>query len=181
MDVSREETRDKDWSNKLKGKTYADDKRGAVPKSIRVGDAVRLKAEKSTKLSSNFHPSPFKIVQKTGSEITVRNDVGVEFKRNTAFVKKNNVPEGASASVTSDGGCLADREGDRQEPGPAETADHEEDRNDPEPAERDSGRDEGQNGRKLPEPEVRPNVVRRSTRQAQRPSRFNDFALSLRN
>ena len=40
VDVSREETRDKDWSNKLKGKTYADDKSGAVPKSIRVGDAV---------------------------------------------------------------------------------------------------------------------------------------------
>ena len=55
VDVSREETRDKDWSNKLKGKTYADDKRGAVPKSIRVGDAMLLKAEKSNKLSSNFH------------------------------------------------------------------------------------------------------------------------------
>ena len=50
VDVSREETRDKDWSNKLKGKKYADDKRGAVPKSIRVGDAVLLKAEKSNKL-----------------------------------------------------------------------------------------------------------------------------------
>ena len=177
VDVSREETRDKDWSSK----TYADDKRGAVPKSIRVGDAVLLKAEKSNKLSSNFHPSPFKVVQKTGSEVTVRNDVGVEFKRNTAFVKKYNVPEGSSASVTSDGGCSADREGDGQEPGPAETADREGDSQDPEPAERDNGRDEGQNGPKLPEPEVRPSVVRRSTRQVQRPSRFNDFVLSLRN
>ena len=155
--------------------------RGAVPKSIRVGDAVPLKAEKSNKLSSNFHPSPFKVVQKTGSEVTVRNDVGVEFKRNTAFVKKYNVPEGASESVTSDGGCSADREGDGQEPGPAETVNREGDRQDPEPAERDNGRDEGQNGPKLPEPEVRPSVVRRSTRQVQRPSRFNDFVLSLRN
>ena len=102
VDVSREETRDKDWSNKLKGKTYADDKRGAFPKSIRVGDAVLLKAEKSNKLPSNFLPSPFRVVQKTGSEVTVRNDVGVEFKRNAAFVKKYNVPEGASAFVSSD-------------------------------------------------------------------------------
>ena len=78
----------------------------------------------------------------------------VEFKRRTAFIKKYNLPEGASASVTSDGGCSADREGDRQEPGPAETADREGDRQDPEPAERDNGRDEGQNGRKLPEPEA---------------------------
>ena len=165
----------------MKGKTYAEDKRGAVPKSIRVGDAVLLKAEKSNKLSSNFHPSPFKVDQKTGSEITVRNGVGVEFKRNTAFVKKYNVPEGTSASVTSDGGCSADREGDRQEPGPAETTDRGVDKQDPEPAERDNGRDEGQNGRKIPKPEVRPNAVRRSTRQLQRPSRFNDFVLSLRN
>ena len=75
----------------------------------------------------------------------------------------------------------ADREGDGQEPGPAKTADREGDRQRPEPAERDNGRDEGQNGRKLPEPEVRPNLVRRSTRQVQRPSRFNDFVLSLRN
>ena len=82
--------------------------------------------------------------------------MGVEFKRNTAFVKKYNLPEGASATVTSDSGCSADREGDRQEPGPAETADREGERQDPEPAERDSGRDEEKNGRKLPEPEVRP-------------------------
>ena len=101
VDVSREETRNKDWLNKLKGKTYADDKRGAVPKSIRVSDAVLLKAEKSNKLSSNFHPSPFKVIQKTGSEVTVRNDLGVEFKRNTAFVKKYNVLEDASAFVSS--------------------------------------------------------------------------------
>ena len=180
VDILREETRDKDWSNKLKGKTYADNKRGAVPTSIRVDDAVLLKAEKSKKLSSNFHPSPFKVVQKTESEITVRNDVGVEFKRNTAFFKKYNVPEGASASVTSYGSCSADREGDTQEPGPAETADREGDRQDPQPAERDNGRHEGQTGRKLPEPEVRPNVVRRSTRQVQRPSRFIAFVLLLR-
>lgn len=70
-EVSREETHYKHWSNKLKGKAYADDKRGAVPKSIRV-------AEESNKLSSNFHPRPFKVVQKTKNEVTARNDVGVE-------------------------------------------------------------------------------------------------------
>ena len=121
------------------------------------------------------------VIQKTGSEVTVRNDVEVEFKRNTAFIKKYNVPEGASAFVSSDDGCSADREGNRQEPGPAETADREGHKQDPEPAERDNGRDEGQNGCKLPEPDVRPIVVRRSTHQVQRPSWFNDFVLSLRN
>ena len=40
-----------------------------------------LKAEKSNKLSSNFRPSPFKVVQKTGTEITVRNEAGEEVQR----------------------------------------------------------------------------------------------------
>ena len=92
VQVPREEVRDRDWSNKLKGKVYADAKRGATPKSIRVGDAVLLKAEKLNKFSTNFHSSPFKVVEKTGSEVTVRNEAGVEFKRNTAFVKRYNDP-----------------------------------------------------------------------------------------
>ena len=149
---SREETRDKDWSSKLKGKTYADDKRGAVSKSVRVSDAVLLKAEKSNKLSSNFHPSPLKVVQKTGSEVTVRNDVGVEFKRNTAFVKKYKVMAVVQLIV---------KEIDKSQGQQKETTDEMKD-----------------TGRKLPEPEVRQNVVCRSTRQVQRPSRFNDFVLS---
>ena len=49
-----------------------------------------LKAEKSNKLSSNFCPSPFKVVQKTGTEVTVTNEVGEEFRRNTAFIKRHN-------------------------------------------------------------------------------------------
>jgi len=97
--VPREEVRDRDWSNKLKGKAYADARRGAMPKSIRVGDAVLLKAEKSNKFSTNFRSSPFKVVEKTGSDITVRNETGVELKRNTAFVKRYNDPGGGVRDV----------------------------------------------------------------------------------
>ena len=50
VDVSREKTRDKDWSNKLKGKRYEDDKRGAVRKSIRVTQSRRCSASKSRKI-----------------------------------------------------------------------------------------------------------------------------------
>jgi len=99
VQVPREEVRDRDWSNKLKGKAYADARRGATPKSIRVGDAVLLKAEKSNKFSTNFRSSPFKVVEKTGSEVTVRNEAGVEFKRNTAFVKRYNDPGGGVRDV----------------------------------------------------------------------------------
>ena len=59
-------------------------------RSLRVGDAVLLKAEKTNKLSNNFCPSPFKVVQKTGSKVTLRNENGVELKRNSALVKKYN-------------------------------------------------------------------------------------------
>ena len=47
----KEEIRESDWSNTLKGKLYADEKRGAVSKSINVEDEVLLRAEKSNKLS----------------------------------------------------------------------------------------------------------------------------------
>ena len=88
VEVPREEVRERVWSNKVKGKAYADACRGAKPRSIRIGDTVLLKAEKSNKLSTNLRPSPFKVVQKTGTEVTVSNEAGEEFRRNTAFVKK---------------------------------------------------------------------------------------------
>ena len=99
VQVPLEEVRDRDWSSKLKGKFYADSRRGATPKSIRVRDTVLLKAEKSNKLSTNFRPNPFKVVEKTGSEVTVRSDAGVEFKHNTAFIKKYNNPGGVPREV----------------------------------------------------------------------------------
>lgn len=60
----------------MKGMAYADEERGTVIKSIKVGNAVLLRAEKPNRLSSNlFCPSSFKFVQKTGSEVSVKNDL----------------------------------------------------------------------------------------------------------
>ena len=49
----KDEIRERDWSNKLKGKVHADKERGDVSKSINVGDEfeVLLRAAKSNKLS----------------------------------------------------------------------------------------------------------------------------------
>ena len=66
VDLNREGVHERDWSSKLKGKAYADEMRGAVSKSIELGDEVLLRAEKSNKLSSNFCPSLFEVIQKTG-------------------------------------------------------------------------------------------------------------------
>ena len=40
-----------------------------------------LKVEKSNKLSINFRPNPFKVVQKTGTEVKVINEAGEELDR----------------------------------------------------------------------------------------------------
>ena len=69
----KEEIRERDWSKKLKGKVHADKKRGDVTKSINDGDDVLLRADKSNKPSRNLRLSPFKVVRKTGSEVTVKN------------------------------------------------------------------------------------------------------------
>ena len=78
--------------------------------------------------------------------------MGVKFKRNTVFVKKYKVMAVVQLIV---------KEIDRSQGQQKETTDEIKD-----------------TGRKLPEPEVRQNVVRKSTRQVQTPSRFNDFVLS---
>ena len=62
-----------------------------------------LRTEKSNRLSSNFRLSPFKIVRKTGSEVTVNNGTGVEFRGNAAFVKKYHVQEGLSTDADNGG------------------------------------------------------------------------------
>ena len=164
VDVSKEATRDTDWSNKLKGKNYADEQRRAMPRSLRVGDAVLLKAEKTNKLPNNFCPSPFKIVQKTGSEVTVRNENGVELERSSALVEKYNEQESASV----DAGPSNAHQGEIQESTNTETG---------------KGEDECEPQvpgacQKECEPQV-PGVcqktLRRSTRQVHRPSRFKDF------
>ena len=97
VEVPSEEVQsERDWSGKLKGKTYADLKRGATAKNIRVGNTVLLRADKTNKLSTNFNPAPFEVIQKTGREVTLRNKTGVELKRNTAFVKKHNEQDDVS-------------------------------------------------------------------------------------
>ncbi|CAH3025032.1 unnamed protein product [Porites evermanni] len=69
VDLNRQGVHERDWSSKLKGKAYAEEMRDAVSKSIELGDEVLLRAEKSNKLSSNFCPSPFEVIRKTGERL----------------------------------------------------------------------------------------------------------------
>ena len=179
VEVPREEVRDRDWSNKLKGKAYADTRRGATSKSIRIGDTVLLKAEKSNKFLTNFRPSPFKVVQKTGTEVTVRNEAGEEFRRNAAFMKKYNEQDGVSRPNGKEN-SLSEEIGQRQEVvSPAVTGVSE---NRPEPLQK-SPEKGGETGSQMQttSPAISQQTVRRSSRIVKRPVRFGDFVLSLRN
>ena len=90
----KEEVCDWDWLNKLKSKAYADARRGALLKSIQIGDTGLLRVEKSNKLLTYFCPSPSKVVQKPGKEVTVRKEAEEEIRRNTVFVKKYTEQDG---------------------------------------------------------------------------------------
>ena len=178
VEVPREEVRDHNWSNKLKGKAYADARRGATPKSIRIGDTVLLKAEKSNKLSTNFRPSPFKVVQKTGTEVKVRNEAGEEFKRNTAFVKKYNEQDNVSRPNGKEN-CLPEEVGQGEKvvaspmTGVSGTS----------PVPLQSSPEKGGETEiqmRTAGPLISQQTVRRSTRIVKKPVRFGDFVLSLR-
>ena len=88
VQIGSEEVRERDWENKIKGKIYADGKRKANSSEVETGDQVLLKNQKTNKLSPNFCPEPFEVVNKDGGEVTVRSEQGVETKRNVALVRK---------------------------------------------------------------------------------------------
>nr|XP_039264197.1 uncharacterized protein K02A2.6-like [Styela clava] len=83
-----EEHRDRDWRNKLQGKFYSDYNRRSILQYVEVGDSVLVKQEKVDKMSTNFNKYPCEIVKKEGGEVTVRDEKGKEFRRNSTFVKK---------------------------------------------------------------------------------------------
>ena len=85
--VTDEEVHDRDWSNKLQAKEYADERRGATRSNITVGDKVLVCAPKQDKLSPNFHPQPFTVTGAGKSEVTMRDSEGKELLRNKTFVK----------------------------------------------------------------------------------------------
>lgn len=85
-----EELRDRDMIQKEKGKMYTDEKRHAKQNEIEVGDKVWLKKLINiNKLSANFEPIDYKVIERSGSELVVENvTTGVKYRRNVTHVKK---------------------------------------------------------------------------------------------
>lgn len=83
-----EDVQDKDSVAKQKGKDYADTRRNARESDLQQGDQVLLKQNRSNKLDTPFHPEPYKVVDKRGSEVTIQSSTGERYRRNVTHVKK---------------------------------------------------------------------------------------------
>ncbi|XP_065092573.1 uncharacterized protein K02A2.6-like [Ochlerotatus camptorhynchus] len=83
-----EETRDRDAIKKMQGKIYADNRRKAKESEIDVGDEVMLKNYETGKLEPNFKLEKFVVVKKTGSDVIVKNEEGVTYRRSVSHLKK---------------------------------------------------------------------------------------------
>ena len=80
--------RDRDWSQKLTHKAYADNKRGATWSPIVPGDQVLLKNTKTTgNLAPTFDPEPYTVVAKEGHQVTMKSSEGAVYRRDSSFVK----------------------------------------------------------------------------------------------
>ncbi|XP_064462820.1 uncharacterized protein K02A2.6-like [Ornithodoros turicata] len=78
-----------DKERKLYEKRYADRRRRAKEKDIQRGDEVLLKRmTKTNKLSTEYWPKRWKVVNRYGPTITVQDNEGVVRKRNVTHVKK---------------------------------------------------------------------------------------------
>lgn len=83
-----EDVRDLDKINKEKGKEYTDRKRKAKPNDIQLGETVVLKnMVRQNKLTPTFGSEKFKVIDRKGSEITVKAPDGPEYKRNVSHAK----------------------------------------------------------------------------------------------
>lgn len=90
--LDRSEIREKDAMSKLESKQYADEKRGAKPSDIVVGDTVVLCRSKRCKSDPTFSSEKYIVIARDGAKIVVCSDRGVQFSRNVQDAKR--VPEG---------------------------------------------------------------------------------------
>ena len=85
---------EKDALMKRKGKEYADKVRQASERSIEKGDMVLIQNTKpKNKLSTTFENALYKVKNKNGNEVTAESEDGVEYRRNSAHVKKYETEE----------------------------------------------------------------------------------------
>jgi len=80
--------RERDARAKLRLKEYADSKRCAQFSDIAEGDRVLLQQKRENKLSPQYEPEPYRVIEKEGNAIVVESSEGVTKMRNTGHMKK---------------------------------------------------------------------------------------------
>lgn len=85
-----EEAADRDKEKKEKGREYTDKKRNAKESNIETGDEVLAKkVTRTNKLAPVFDPEPMTVIDKRGSEATIKsNETGKTYRRNVAHLRK---------------------------------------------------------------------------------------------
>lgn len=84
----RDETvRDRDLIRKEIGKQYADSQRRSTHSEVQIGSEVLLQKKKTDKLTPTFEPEPFKVIDKSNTEVTIQSPAGVTYRRNIAHTK----------------------------------------------------------------------------------------------
>ena len=73
---------------KLREKEYADSKRHATTSDITEGDLIPLRQNQENTLSPTFEPAPYRVVEKTGNAVVIKNSAGQSKMRNAAHMKK---------------------------------------------------------------------------------------------
>jgi len=89
--------------SKLRQKEYADMKRSAKPCDIQEGEEVLLKQDRENKLSPNFEPEPYTVLERKGNAVVIENTEGKTKMRNIAFTKRFIRPEAEEEEVPGRG------------------------------------------------------------------------------
>ena len=79
--------RSKDAKEKDKAKAYADRKRHASHRNLKIGDFVLVTQRHTNKYSTKFHRNPMKIVKIHGTQIIIEDGHGTQHRRNISHVK----------------------------------------------------------------------------------------------
>ena len=100
--------RERDARGKLRQKEYADSKRSAQYSDIVEGDRILLNKSRDNKLSPNFEPVPYKVVEKKGNAVLIEDQEGNTKLRNTSHMKKFLPPDPCIEATEADGGDNAE-------------------------------------------------------------------------
>ena len=89
--------KERDARAKLRQKEYADKTRAAKFSDIQEGDQILLRQTRENKLSTNYEPDPYTVIQKDGNAVILEDANGNNKMRNVAHMKKFVAPEPAAA------------------------------------------------------------------------------------